>query len=79
VKTPNDICTVLRKLFCSINDRRRSIALKRERYKPIVIILGINLTAVSLSTFQVKKLEKAVQVLELMKIETVAQTDSEIS
>lgn len=75
MKTPNYICTVLRKLFCSISDRRKNIRLKRERYKPTVIILAINLPPVSLSTFQVIKLEKAAQVLELMKTETVAQTD----
>lgn len=76
VKTQNHVCIVNRKRSCSTIDRKKAIRLKGERYKFVVIILSINLTAVSLSTLQVIKLQKGAQFLELVKIETVAQTDT---
>lgn len=75
MKTQNFICTVLRKRSYSTTDRKKTIRLKRETYKLVFIILGINLTAVSLSTFQVIKLQKGAQFLELVIIETVEQID----
>lgn len=78
VKTQDYICTGLRKRSCSTTDRKKTIRLKRERYKLIVIILDINPTAASLSTYQEIKLPKGAQFLELVKIETVAQIDKRV-